>query len=158
MHIDNSKRASKIKLVGMIVPLIVVFAVALTYLLTDVRDLKYVIIAVSVLAVYFTIMALLRLNYVVFYAGPDKIQIRYKTLLPFKSPNNSVQIKASNFHHYEMKNYLGGIIKKMTLFQNTPGGIGKYPSIGVSAMKNVQIEQMKKALDLILSLKKTPNI
>ncbi len=154
MKLDNSKKASKIKLIATLLPLLVVFAVALTYLFTDVKDLKYIIIAVSVLIIYFSTMALLRLYFITFYAGPDKIQVRYKSLLPFKTANNSVQIKTVNFHHYEIKRQLAGIIKILVLFQTTPGGVGKYPSIGITALDAEQIDHIKKALDLILTLRK----
>lgn len=156
MNLDNAKRASKIKVVAMLFPLLVVVAVALTYLLTDVKDLKYVLMAVVSLIIYFTVMAVLRLNFVVFYAGPDKIRVRYKSLLPFKTNNNSVQMKTENFHHYQINASLGGWVKTLTLYQTTPGGVGKYPSIGISTLNDEQILQIKKALDLILALKKNP--
>lgn len=156
MNLDNAKRASKIKVVAMLFPLLVVVAVALSYLLTEVKDLKYVLIAVVSLIIYFTVMAVLRLNFIAFYAGPDKIRVRYKSLLPFKTNNNSVQMKTENFHHYRIKATLGGLVKTLTLYQTTPGGVGKYPTIGISALNEAQLAQINKALNLILALKKTP--
>lgn len=157
MELDNKPRAAKIKLLGMLFPLLVIFAVALSYLLIDVRDLSYVFIAVGTLAIYFSAMALLRLYYVSFYVGPDKIRVRYTSLMPFRSPNNSIQIKSENFHHYVIKSRLGGLIKILYLYQNTPGGVGKYPSVGITTLTKEQIAQVKKAFDLIKVLKKNPH-
>ncbi|MGE4289881.1 MAG: hypothetical protein AB7E36_14445 [Salinivirgaceae bacterium] len=157
MNLDNAKRASKIKVLAMLFPLLVVVAVALSYLLTEVKDLKYVLMAVVSLLVYFIVMAGLRLNFIAFYAGPDKIRIRYKSLLPFKTNNNSVQMKTDNFHHYQIKESFGGLVKTLTLYQTTPGGVGKYPNIGISTLNNEQLTQIIKALDLILALKKNPH-
>lgn len=65
-------------------------------------------------------------------------------------------MKTENFHHYQINASMGGWVKTLTLYQTTPGGVGKYPSIGISTLNDEQILQIKKALDLILALKKNP--
>ena len=111
MKLDNAKRAGIIKLIYMLVPLLMVFSAALVYLYFDVKDLRYMVYAFVGLLLFFLAMSVLKFNYIVFYAGPDKITIRFKALSPFNTPSNSVQIKVDEFKSYEIKSSIFGIKK-----------------------------------------------
>ena len=100
-------------------------------------------------------MSIFRFNYIVFYAGPDKIRVRFKSLAPFNSSSNSVVIKTEDFHSYKIKYSLLGLKKVLILFQKTPSGLAKYPAIGFSALTDADIEKIKKALDLALLINKS---
>ncbi len=154
MKLDNAKRAGVIKLIYMLIPLLVVAAVAVIYLVYDVKDLSSMVIAFVVLLFFFLVMAVFRLNYIIFYAAPDKIVVRYKALTPFNSPSNSVQIKSNDFRKYELKTRLGGLKKTLYLYLQSPSGLAKYPGIGLGALKSGEIDKITKALDLIIAMNK----
>ena len=154
MKLDNAKRAGIIKLIYMLVPLLVVFSAALVYLYFDAKDLRYMVYAFVVLLLFFLIMAVLKFNYIIFYAGPDKITIRFKALSPFNTPSNSVQIKVGEFKSYEIKSSIFGIKKLLFLYQQTPSGLAKYPAIGLSALNGDEIDKITKAFELILTMNK----
>lgn len=155
MKLDNAKRAGWIKFIYMLIPLIVLIIASLVYLFYDVKDLRYMVAAFVILVLFFFGMSIFKFNYIVFYAGPDNIKIRFKNLTPFNSPNNSVKIKVENFKNYKIENSLFGIRKVLYLFQETQSGLAKYPGIGLSALNSSEIAQIKKAFDLILALNKS---
>lgn len=152
MKLDNAKRAGSIKLIYMLVPLLVVITAAISYLFFDIKDLRYMVFAFVGLLLFFLVMAVLKYNYIIFYAGPDKIRIRYKGLSPFNTPSNSVQIKAKEFKNYEIATEIFGIRKILYLYQQTPSGLAKYPGIGLSALNNNEIDEITKSFKLILSM------
>jgi hypothetical protein len=154
MKFDNAKRAGIIKLIYMLVPLLVVFAAAITYMYFDAKDLRYMVFAFVGLLIFFFIMSIIKYSYIIFYAGPDKITIRYKTLSPFNTPSNSVKIKVEEFKNYEIKTSIMGIKKTLILYQQTPSGLAKYPPIGFSALKSDEIDKITKAFKLILAMNK----
>ena len=135
MKFDNAKRAGVIKLIYMLIPLLVVFSAVIMYMYFDAKDLRYMVFAFVGLVVFFFVMSILKYSYIVFYAGPDKITIRFKTLSPFNTPSNSVEIKVEEFKSYDIKTSIMGIKKTLVLYHQTPSGLAKYPGIGVSALK-----------------------
>lgn len=154
MKLDNAKRAGLIKLVYMLVPLLMVFSAALVYLYYDVKDLRYMVYAFVGLLLFFLVMSVIKFNYIIFYAGPDKITIRFKALSPFNTPSNSVQIKVGDFKSYEIKSSIFGIKNMLFLYQQTPSGLAKYPAIGLSALNGDEIDKITKAFELVLAMNK----
>jgi hypothetical protein len=154
MELENTKRASKIRTIYMLVPLLAVAFVASTYLFTEVRDLQYILITFIFLVVYFVLMAIPGFYFVSFYAGPDKIRIRYKSLAPFRTANNSILIKSENFRKYEIKSSLLGYKNTLILFQETPGGLARFPKVSLTAMSAEDREKITKSLELILAINK----
>jgi uncharacterized membrane protein YdbT with pleckstrin-like domain len=154
MKLDNAKLAKKIRLIYMLIPLLIVAASALAYMYFDIKDLRYMVFAFILLLLFFIIMSIIRYNYIIYYAGPDKITIRYKSLSPLNTPSNSIQIKALELVNYKIKTALFGMRKVLYLYQQTSGGLAKYPGIGLSALKNKDIDIIKKSLDLILAINK----
>lgn len=155
MKLDNAKRAGFIKLIYMLVPLLFVIAAAVVYLLYEVKDLRYMLAAFIAIVLFFALMAVFRFTYIVLYVGPDKIQIRYKKLSAFNTPNSSVKMQSENFRNYELKNSFFGWVKVLYLFQETPSGLAKYPGIGVTALNRDELDKIKKAFDLILAMNKS---
>lgn len=152
MKIDNKKRAGKIKLFFMAVPFVIIAGTALVFLFTDIKHFEWMALPLLALILFFTVMFYFRYNFVSVYAGPDKVLVRYKSLSPFITPNNSVKINAKDFHQYNIVSRLNGKKKLLYLYQDSPGGIAKYPGISISALSDAEIQQIKKAFDLIITL------
>lgn len=155
MNIDNKVKAAKIKLIYLLFPFILVIGTALFFLLSEKVDVWYIVYAVMILLAYFILMGYFKFNYVSFYAGPDKIRVRYKSLSPFNSPNKSIEIKVENFYNYETKQNKKGSVKTLSLLQHSPGGIAKYPPISLTAVDQSEIDKIIKSLKLILAMKKS---
>lgn len=109
------------------------------------------------MGLFFLAMALFKLYYISFYAGPDKVRLRFKSLSPFPTQNNSIVIDSPNFHDYKVEISWLGKRKFLTFLMQTPGGVAAYPRISISAFDTDEIEQIKKALDLIKQLNKASN-
>ncbi len=154
MKLDNKPRAGKIRLLYMLIPFLIVLSAALIYLLTDSKEFKWAIFAGIALLLFFGLMSVFQLYYIIFYAGPDKVQLRFKSMSPFPTQNSSIQIKSEQFHDYKISSSLFGIKKAIVLFLNSPGGVAAYPKISISALSDSEIEQIKDALDLIKDLNK----
>lgn len=154
MQIDNKDKAGKIKLIYLIFPFVLVIGTALFFLLSEKVDFWYIGFPLVLLVSYFIIMGLFKYNYVSYYAGPDKIRIRYKSLSPFKSPNKSIQIKSSTLHSFEVLRSKKGAAKKLVIYQNSQSGLAKYPSISLTAVDESDVEKISKSLQLILAMNK----
>lgn len=153
MKLDNKSRAGRIRLFYMLIPFLIVLSAALIYLVTDTKDFKWAVIGGACLLVFFVIMSFFKLYYISFYAGPDKVRLRFKSMSPFPTQNSSIQIDSGFFHDYKIEHKILGI-KKITLYQDTPGGIAAYPKTSITALSKSEIEQICKALDLIKLLNK----
>jgi len=154
MQIDNKERASKIKLINMLIPLLVVIAMGILYLVTEIRDIKYAVIAVLLLISYFVIMAKIKPTFLSVFIGPDIMRFRFKSLSPFNTSNNTIQLKPAQFNRFEFKKVFFGLNKQIILYINSPSGLAKYPPISVSAVKATEIEKITKALQLIMAMNK----
>lgn len=154
MQIDNKEKAVKIKLIYLLFPFIIVIGTALFFLLSVKVNFWYMALSLIILIAYFIFMGQFNYNYVSFYAGYDKIRIRYKSLSPFKSPNKSIRIAANTLHSFEIKKTKKGRAKKLILYQNSPGGLAKYPSVSVSAVSTVDVQKIVKSLQLIIAMNK----
>jgi len=152
MKVDNARRAGKIKLLYLAVPFIVVVAIALIYLVYDTKEFIWAVYAGLILLFFFSAMFFFRLYYITFYAGPDKIRLRYKSLSPFPTQNNSIQIDSGKLHDYKITNSFFGNRKHIVFYVNTPGGVAAYPRTSISALNNSEVEQITKALELIKKL------
>jgi len=151
MKIDNKVRAGKIRLFYMLIPFLIVLGAALIYLVTDTKNFIWAVIAGACLLVFFLVMSFFKLYYISFYAGPDKVRLRFKSLSPFPTQNNSIQIDSGLFSDYRIERKSFGI-KKIVFYQNTPGGLAEYPKTSITALSDTEIDQMCKALDLIKHL------
>ena len=152
MKIDNEPIAAKVKLIYMAIPLVIVLATGSTYLIAGVREIMWLFIGVGLLILFFIIMALLKLQYVVLFVSPDKIVLRYKSLSPFRTPNNSIEIKSPEFAGYEFASALGGLQKNLIVYKTTPGGKAKFPKVGIGLISIAEKEKIKRAFDLLISL------
>lgn len=155
MKLDNKSRAGRIKLFYMLIPFLIVTSAALIYLVGDSKDFIWAVLGGVTLLVFFVLMFVFKFYYIIFYAGPDKVQLKYKSMSPFPSQNSSVQIKSEQFHDYKITHSLLGIKKNIVLFLNTPGGVAAFPKISISALKKEEIDKIAKALDLIKQLNKS---
>lgn len=152
MKIDNEPTAANVRLLYMGLPLIIVIITASLYLVGNSRDFKWAVIGFSCLVAFFSFMAILHFNYIHLFVGPEKIVLRYKTLSPLRTSNNSIEIKSGEFAGYELTNALGGIQKNLTLFKTTPGGKAKFPKVRINLISESDINKIKQAFDLVLAL------
>lgn len=139
----------------MAVPSTIVIATAFIYLGFDSKQIIWAVLALITLIVFFVVMSNIKYYYISFYAGPDKIRLRYKSLSPFPTQNKSIQIAANKFHDYKLETKLFGKQKSIIFYLETPGGVAAYPKTSLSALNNEQIKQLCKALDLIKEINKT---
>jgi hypothetical protein len=155
MKIDNEPIAAKVRLYYMAIPLIITLATGSVYLIAGIREFIWLIIGVSLLAVVFIIMAVLRFQYVVIFASPEKLTIRFKNLSPFKTANHAIEMKANEFAGYEFTNSLAGIRKNLVVFKSTPGGKAKFPLVSMNLLKPEEIDKLKRSFEILLALKRT---
>ncbi len=152
MKIDNSGKASQMRMIYAFIPLFTVLLVASVYLFNLASDLTWVFCGLSVLAVYVVLVVLFGNNYVIVFIGPDKVVVRYKALWPIRTENNSIEISADDFAGYE-------IVKKpfrtnMTIYKNTIGGKAKYPEVCINLLSSEQIDKIKRSFAILETVKR----
>lgn len=139
----------------MAIPSLIVISTALVYLAFDSKEFVWAVIAGVIVAIFFFTMAFFRFYFITFYAGPDKVRLRFKSLSPFPTQNNSIQIPSEKFHDYTMTRSFLGKKKGLVFFMKTQGGVAAYPKTSISALSENEITQITKALDLIKQINKT---
>lgn len=154
MNLDNKAKAQKIRFVYFLVPFSIVIITALVFLVSDSKDFKWVILSGILFVMFFIVMAVFRFYFISFYAGPDSIRLRYKSLSPLPSQNNSIKIVSSELHNYKITSSFFGKKQSLSLFVKTPGGLAVFQKISLMSLDKQQIEKISKSLDLILSINK----
>ncbi len=149
MQLDNATRASKIRIIYMAIPSLVIIITALIYLLSDTKDFGLAIMMGGVLVVFLIVMAILRFYYISIYIAPDKIRLRYKSLSPLPSEKNSILIKTEDFYNYKIKESFFGIKKSLVLSMKTPGGIANFSKVSLLSLSQAEINKITKALDIL---------
>ena len=153
MKLDNAKRAGKIRLLFMVIPMVLIVSTAVIYLIGEVRHSGWLIGAGALLFLFFLVLGVFRFNYISFYVGPDKLVLKFKSLSPILSTNQSIQIRAEYFHHYELVRKLGGRKKILYLFQDSAGSVAKYQGVGVTLLNDDELSKLTKALDLVMAIR-----
>lgn len=155
MELDNKQKASTIKLINMLIPLIVVIGMAVLYLVTEIREVSYALYGVSFLIVYFVILGQIKPMFISVFIGPELLRFRFKSLSPFNSSNKTIQLKPTQFNRYDRIEKLSGFKKQLVVYVNSPSGLAKYPPISISALTKDEIEKLCKALQLIMAMNKS---
>ncbi len=60
-------------------------------------------------------------------------EIKYYNLFPVGRKFQTIRIPQKQYHHYEIKQQLGGFFQWVILYQQMQGGVAKYPPVGLSA-------------------------
>lgn len=154
MNLDNKPFAGNIRLFYMAIPFLVVVTTALLFLVFNIKDFKWAIILGIFLILFFIIMAILKFYFISFYAGPDKIRLRYKSLSPFPTQNNSIQINSNEFYDYKIETSFFEKKHSIILMIETPGGIAEFSKVSLMSLSKDEIKQITKALDLIILMNK----
>lgn len=157
MKLNNASRASKIRLLFMLIPFLTLLVVGLSYLAFNVRSLDTLYAGITCIVIYVISMIVLKYNFISFYAGYDKVAIKYKSLSPTLNPNNSIVINADDFHKYEIKKRVFGMLNSLYVYQITDGVVAKFPSISLSALSETEIEKISKAMQLLVDLNSKKN-
>jgi len=154
MKLDNAKRATKVRLLFMVVPMFLIISTAIIYLMGEVRNPGWLIGAGVLLFLFFLLLGIFKFNYISFYVGTDKILLKFKSLTPIMSTNQSIQIRSEYFHHYEVSSKLAGLKKTLYLFQDSAGAVAKYQGVGVNLLSDDELGKITKALDLVIAIRK----
>lgn len=92
-------------------------------------------------------------NYIYFSDEDNrKILLRYVSLMPFSNKRYSVEINKADLHSYKIKRSSLNLRQELVLYVKTPQGIAKYPPISITALSEVQLNQLKKALNKVLGI------
>lgn len=153
MIIDTQKSTIGIQLRKLAFLILLVFFLVLlyatTYFVTPVLGIErnhFAIAATLLYIVYYSFTYIRDLNYFYFNNNSSKIIIRYYSLKPLSSEQNSLEISKQDFQKYEIQNSLGGLRKYLIIFQRTAKGIAKYPPISISILKKKDVDQLTREL------------
>lgn len=103
---------------------------------------QFAIAAVVLYIIYYALTYLRDINYFYFNNNSSKIIIRYYSLRPLSSDQNSLEMNKQDFYKYEIKNTMGGLRKYLVIYQRTARGIAKYPPISISILKKKDVNQL----------------
>lgn len=96
--------------------------------------------------IYYSFTYIRDFNYFYFNNNSSKIIIRYYSLKPLSSEQNSLELLKQDFQKYEIKESWGGLRKYLTVYQRTAKGIAKYPPISISILKKKDVDQLAREL------------
>lgn len=153
MIIDTQKNTIGIQLQKLaFLVLLVVFLVLLYTLpffknpLWGIERNQFAILATVIFVIYYSFGYFRDINYFYFNNNSTKIVIRYYSLKPLSSDQNSLEINKQDFYKFEIKSSYGGLRKYLVIYQRTPKGIAKYPPISISILKKHDVDQLTREL------------
>ncbi len=95
---------------------------------------------------YYLFDYMLEHNYIYYSDMGDKIVVRYYSLRPLESSQNSIEIPKSEFHDFRITRSFLNLKERIVLFQNTRRGIAKYPPISITALNKAEKEKLMSSL------------
>lgn len=153
MIIDTQKNTIRIQLRKLIFLFLLVFFLVLLYTTTffinpvlGIDRNTYAIAATALYICYYAFSYFRDIAYFYFNNSSSKIIIRYYSLRPLSSEQNSLEMNKVDFHKFELKNSFGGLRKYLIIYQRTAQGIAKYPPISISILKKKDVEQLTREL------------
>lgn len=150
--IDNSSKASQVRMAYAFIPAFIVLAVFAIYWFELTDSLWLAGVGIVALALYVLVAVLLHNNYVLVFIGPDKVIVRYKALWPIRTDNNSIEIPATDFAGYEINKTK--LRTNLILYKNTPGGKAKYPEVCINLLSSEQIDKIKRSFAILETVKR----
>ncbi len=153
MIIDTQKSTITIQLRKLIFLFLLVLFLVIIYTtnimsepLWGIERNYFALTATALFILYYLISYLRDTNYFYFNNNSSKIIIRYYSLKPLSSNQNSLEINKSDFYKYEIKNSFAGFLKYLIIYQRTMKGIAKYPPISISILKKKDVDQLIREL------------
>lgn len=153
MIIDNNRKSISIRL-RKLVSMLLTGALIITVYFTDILHspagwfTKHHLAGLFFLLylIYYLFDYMLEHNYIYYSDMGDKIVVRYYSLRPLESSQNSIEIPKSEFHDYSITRSFFNLKEKIVLFQNTRRGVAKYPPISITALSKAEKEKLKSSL------------
>lgn len=147
MEISNQERIKNIKrtfnMIGVVIVIVGLIFLALK------QDIG-VMITVGVFVVYVGISQFANLCYIFFSTENSKVLIKYYPVISIlKKEYDSIEFPQKALVGFKVEKALG--FSDLQIAIKTKRGIAEYPSISLSALSKVEIEQIKSALTEIIS-------
>jgi hypothetical protein len=153
MIIDTQKKAISIQLQKLVFLFILVIFIILLFttniLINPVFGITREMVAMAAVCLYILgyIFSYLRnINYLYFNNNSSKLIIRYYSLKPLSSEQNSLELNKTDFQKFEMIDKLWGLQKYLIVYQRTSQGIAKYPPISISILKKTDRDKLVREL------------
>src|SRR5690606_15738851 len=73
-------------------------------------------------------------HYIEIESEKDLFRIKYFNLFPMGREYKSIQIPWSRYRKHEVKSSFKGLFHRLFIYEQTGGGMARYPSIGFSAL------------------------
>lgn len=153
MTIDTRKRTIRIQLLKLFFLFLLVLFLVLLYTtklfakpLWGIERNHYAIAATIVYVIYYSLTYIRDLHYFYFSNNSSKIIIRYYSLKPLSSEQNSLEVNKSDFYKFEISKPYGGLRSYITIYQRTNKGIAKYPPVSISILNKKDVDQLTKEL------------
>jgi hypothetical protein len=159
MTFDNSKTIISIRIKLFVATVLFLAYILLTY---AAGVIKFPLLGISetgwtiiLTACYLVVVFLpMYLSYQYIYFSDDdeeKIIIRYFNAGIMGGRKNSVEIRKKLFSGFQVDKKFFGLIKSITLYQQTKQGKAKYPPVYISALNREQIARVTRSLNSYLS-------
>jgi len=149
MEISNQNKCKKIKrsfnITGVVIVLI---GLIFLWLKNDIA----VMITVGVFVVYIGVSQFANLCYVYFSTDNEKILIKYYPIISImKKEYESIEFTHKSLVGFHVEKSMG--FADLQIAIKTKRGIAEYPSISLAALSKSEIDQIKSALNTIMSTK-----
>ncbi|HET6556602.1 MAG TPA: hypothetical protein VFG54_04765 [Prolixibacteraceae bacterium] len=147
MELSNQQRTRLIKRTFNIIGIVIVL-VGLIFLWM--KQDTAVMITVGVFIVFVGISQYANLCYVYFSTANDKVQIKYYPIISImKKDYDAIEFSQKSLVGFQVEKAMG--FSDLQIAIRTKRGIAEYPAISLSALNKAEIEQIRYALNDILS-------
>lgn len=109
---------------------------------------KYALAATVLYALYYSLSYFRDTSYIYFNNNSSKIIIRYYSLRPLSSEQNSLEIQKADLYKAEIEEKLGGLRRYLIIYQRTAKGIAKYAPISISILNKKDVDQLARELNI----------
>jgi len=147
MTINNQNRAAWIKLLYYISTFIYL-SLTILFIYLSIPNIYLVLGILSLLFFTSIVFSLfLNFNFIIFQESDDFIILRYYPLHPFHDNFKSIEIPRKDLSNFEWKLKIFGLRPELSLFQQTPKGVAKYPSVSLSAISKTDRKKITDTLN-----------
>ncbi len=156
MIIDNHKKSISIrlrKLAAMLITGALIIVVYSTDILSTPHGwfTKHHLAGLILLLyiVFYAIDYILEFNYIFYSDSGDKIVLRYYSLRPLESAQNSIELPKNEFHDFKITKSFFNLKNKLILYRKTKRGIAKYPPVSITVLGKKEKQKLIRSLSLI---------
>lgn len=108
----------------------------------------YALAATLLYALYYSFSYFRDTSYIYFNNNSSKIIIRYYSLRPLSSEQNSLEIQKTELYKAEIVEKFGGFRRYIIIYQRTAKGVAKYAPISISILKKKDVDQLARELNI----------